>query len=224
MKEVFKHQYWHFIFLITTYFVIKELHKFDDQLFTGSLWGVSTEIWFLVAIAIPIVHQVYVLICWRTELYFKSFTKLFGKRAFANYKIGFFALFIGRFVFLVVVALSNKESIDINLTLKYSLVGFFSILAVYTFYSVNNYFGLDRAAGLDHFDEKVSKLSFVKQGIFKYTSNGMYKYAFLIFYIPGLVFESKAAIIVAIFSHIYIWVHYYCTELQDIKIIYRKKN
>ena len=224
MKKVFRHQYWHFMFLITAYFMIKQIHRIDDQLFAGSLLGVSTRTWFLVSITIPIVHQIYVLICWRFEFYFKSLTKLFGKRAFVNYKIGFFVLFMGRFVFLVIVALSNKESIDINSTLKFSLIGFFTILAVYAFYSVKRYFGFDRAAGLDHFDEEVSKLPFIKEGIFKYTNNGMYKYAFLIFYIPGLVFESKAAILVAIFSHIYIWVHYYCTELPDMKIIYEKNK
>lgn len=80
---------------------------------------------------------------------------------------------------------------------------------------------MDRAFGIDHFQPKESKKeSFVKKGIFKYTSNGMYIYGFLMLWIPGLLLLSKAAILVALFNHIYIWVHYYFTELPDIKIIY----
>jgi hypothetical protein len=31
---------------------------------------------------------------------------------------------------------------------------------------------------------------------------------------------SWAALVVAIFSHAYIWVHYFCTERLDLKLIY----
>ena len=70
--------------------------------------------------------------------------------------------------------------------------------------------------------EEVKKESFVNKGIFKYTSNGMYLFGFLILWIPGLLLQSKAALIIALFNHIYIWVHYYFTEQPDIKIIYKK--
>ena len=80
---------------------------------------------------------------------------------------------------------------------------------------------MDRAFGIDHFQPgTIGNESFVKRGIFKYTSNGMYVYGFLILWIPGILFQSEAALIVALFNHIYIWVHYYYTELPDIKIIY----
>ena len=61
-----------------------------------------------------------------------------------------------------------------------------------------------------------------KKGIFKYTSNGMYKYVFLLLWIPGILFQSKAALLAALFQHIYIWIHYYFTELPDMKFIYGK--
>ena len=63
-------------------------------------------------------------------------------------------------------------------------------------------------------------MPFVKEGIFRFTSNAMYTYGFLILWIPGLVLYSKAALIAAGFNHIYIWVHYYTTELPDIQYIY----
>jgi len=48
----------------------------------------------------------------------------------------------------------------------------------------------------------------------------MYIFGFFILWIPGLLLLSKAALLVALFNHIYIWVHYYFTELPDIKVIY----
>jgi len=48
----------------------------------------------------------------------------------------------------------------------------------------------------------------------------MYVYAFLLFWAIGLIFSSKAALVIALFSHIYIWVHYYSTERPDMEYIY----
>jgi len=50
----------------------------------------------------------------------------------------------------------------------------------------------------------------------------MYVYGLLILYLPGLFLLSKAALLVALFNHVYIWVHYYCTEQPDMKVIYGK--
>lgn len=36
----------------------------------------------------------------------------------------------------------------------------------------------------------------------------------------GIVLASPAAILVAAFQHVYIWVHYFCTELPDMRRIY----
>jgi len=47
-------------------------------------------------------------------------------------------------------------------------------------------------------------------------------YGLLILYLPGLLLLSKAALIVALFNHVYVWVHYYCTERPDMKVIYGK--
>ena len=91
------------------------------------------------------------------------------------------------------------------------------------FYSVLKYFTLERAFGIDHFDKNYND-PFVKKGIFRYTNNGMYIYGLMIFYLPGLLFLSKPALVVALFNHIYIWVHYFCTERPDMKLIYGKKE
>jgi hypothetical protein len=88
-------------------------------------------------------------------------------------------------------------------------------------YSVFHYFGIDRAYGEDHFRPASYKnRPFVRQGMFRYTDNAMYKFGFLILWAIALVCLSKAALLAATFNHLYIWVHYYFTELPDIKHIY----
>ena len=71
---------------------------------------------------------------------------------------------------------------------------------------------------LDH--ESYRHLPFVREGIFKYTPNAMVTFGFLILWVPGLIFFPKAALLAAWFNHFYIWVHYYTTELPDIRFIY----
>jgi protein-S-isoprenylcysteine O-methyltransferase Ste14 len=92
--------------------------------------------------------------------------------------------------------------------------------AAYTLYSVVRYFGMARAAGIDHFYESYRSKPLVKEGIFKYTSNSMYSFAFLTFWAIAIAGASWAALVVAAFSHAYIWVHYFCTERPDMKAIY----
>jgi hypothetical protein len=63
-------------------------------------------------------------------------------------------------------------------------------------------------------------MPFVRQGIFRFTSNGMYLYAFLLSWAIAIGFNSSAALAVAAFSHAYIWVHFYSTEKPAMEFIY----
>ena len=86
---------------------------------------------------------------------------------------------------------------------------------------MKKYFTLERAYGIDHFDKNYNE-PYVKGGIFKYTNNGMYIFGLMALYLPGLILLSNTALIVALFQHTYIWVHYYFTERPDMKKIYGK--
>ena len=94
------------------------------------------------------------------------------------------------------------------------------IPAAYLFYSVKRYFGFKRAFGIDHFDNGYRSMPFEHRGIFRFTRNGMYIYGFLLLWVPAFWWASLAALSVAVFNHLYIWVHYFATELPDIKRIY----
>jgi hypothetical protein len=224
--KIFKNQFWHLLSLaILLPVLIVFINKNEVDILYGGLWHVETYIWLIAAILAPIAHQIYVLVCWRAELYYQSITKLFGRKTgFTLYKIGFIILILLRVVTIVILAISNEGTLYINPIFSYSLAVLFALPVIYLFFSVFKFFGIDRAFGIDHFEPEISNtLGMVKEGIFKYTSNGMYVVGFLILWIPGLIFLSKAALLAALFNHIYIWVHYYFTELPDMKFIYRKK-
>ena len=126
---------------------------------------------------------------------------------------------------IIILAVSNEGTLYINPILSYSIAIILLVPSLYLFYSVFKYFGMDRAFGIDHFDmKKARKWKMVDKGIFRYSSNAMYTYGFLILWIPGFLFMSKAALLAALFNHVYIWVHFYFTELPDMKFIYGTRD
>ncbi len=222
MKEIFRYQVWHLISVIILITSIQILFAHNHDVMHGALLGISTKAWFWMAIAIPVFHQVYVWLVWRLELYHNIFTSRYGvSRSFKIYAVGFSVLFVSRLIFIVILALSNQGSLLINPYIAYLLAAIITPVVIYLFFSVKKYFTIERAYGIDHFDKNYNK-PYVKGGIFRFTDNGMYVYGLMILYLPGLLLFSKAALLVALFNHIYIWVHYYCTERPDMKMIYGK--
>ena len=162
------------------------------------------------------------MVVWRIELYTHYFTKRFGnKKAFLYYKIGFSILFASRFILITILAYGTQDTIYMPPFLQWFALIVITFFSGYLFYSVKRYFGIDRAYGIDHFDPNFHQ-PFVKKGIYKYSSNAMYIFGLSVLYIPGFFWSSVDALVVAFFHHLYIWVHYFCTELPDIKTIYKQ--
>lgn len=172
---------------------------------------------FWCAIAFPVVHQIFVWLAWRLELRSSATSKTIG---FQGYVAFFFLLFAGRFVSLLVLAFIDRGSLNLPALPQTVVTTLLSLLGLYAMYSVKQYFGMMRAAGADHFDPRYRDIPFVKEGIFRFTSNGMYVYAFLLFWAIAVGFNSSAALIVAAFSHAYIWVHFHTTEKPDMNFLY----
>ena len=222
MKEIFRYQFWHLLFVIIFITALQIFITYNTNVMSGSLWGISTKKWFWIAIGVPILHQIYVWIIWRLELYQSTFTSRYGIiRSFKLYKIGFSILFVSRLIIIIILAVSNQDSILIISYFTYLIVAIITPVVIYLFYCVKRYFTFERALGIDHFDKNYNE-PYVKGGIFRFTGNGMYIYGLMILYLPGLLLFSEAALIVALFNHIYIWVHYYSTERPDMKVIYGK--
>jgi len=219
--KILKHQIWNLLCLLLLLAGVKYFIDQDPKLMEGELWGIDTSIWFLLAILSPILHQLYVLLCWRLELHHQSISNTFGANGFKIFKIGFALLILSRPVTIVLLSISNMGTLEMNQMMANILALILFIPAAYLFYSVKKYFGQDRAFGIDHFEpNKFKNEPFIRKGIFKYSSNAMYVFGFFLLYTPGLLLLSKAAIVVAVFNHLYIWVHYYFTEAPNMKLIY----
>ena len=216
---MFEKQGQHYLLLIVLLLGVYFLATGDLR--SGQLWGISTQTWLWIAIATPVLHQVFVALAWRGELYHHKITEWFGDKAFPIYKVIFTILFVGRPVTLILLGISNANTLNLNPFIAYLIAVVLFIPFAYTMYSVVHYFGMDRAYGIDHFDPSIYKdKPFVKQGMFKYTDNAMYKFGFLGLWAIGFALLSIAALLAAAFNHIYIWVHFYFTELPDIRHIY----
>jgi len=214
LKFFFKNQIWHlggtvFLFYLGTQFI-----NLKDN--TNTFIGISALEWFLIAMSIPLIHQAYVWICWRSELCWKSISNTIG---FNGYVILFFILIVSR-LSAVVLCFIDYGSLYKPGWLAWILGLILFIPGAYTMYSVKKYFGLFRAAGADHFDPKYKDLPFENRGIFKWSPNAMYIFAIGIPFSFAVATGSQSMFIVAIYTYISIWLHYFCTEKEDFKIIY----
>jgi len=220
---IFERQWIHAVVLVLMLVGLWFIARACPCFHRGDLWGIGTWTWFWIAVEIPIAHQVYVWFFWRTELHHGLITRIFGDLGFPIYAAGFSVLFVGRFVAVVALAISSHDTLPLSpalLKLLRPLAILLLIPTLYLIYSVMRFFGLRRAYGADHFDESYRSQSFVRQGIFRITSNAMYVFGFLVLWIPGLWFASRPAIVAAVFSHLYIWIHYFTTEKPDMARIY----
>ena len=162
------------------------------------------------------------MVLWRLEFLRGLVTRKFGNRGFHYFKIGFAVLILLRPVSIILLAISNSETIEINNSFRYLVSILLLLPGMYLVYSIKKYFGIDRAFGKDHFyPEEAKSWGLVKKGIFRYSSNSTYVFGFLLLWIPGVLLQSKAALVVALFSHVYIWVHYFFTEKPDMNRLYK---
>lgn len=156
--------------------------------------GLSTRTWFLLVWVIPILHQSLVWVAWRLKLCHSAITRISGHKGF---------------------------ELDAAL---FPIPGICRVLAtppaIFTFHSAAKDFGFRRAFGIDHFDASYRTLPLVKEGIFKDSSNSMYTYGFLLLWVLAAACDSLMAVVLAFFNHAYVWIHDYCTEKPDMRLIY----
>jgi len=210
----FKHQIWHLGGTIVLFYIGAQLVDFKGN--TNTFLGISALSWFMIAMSVPIIHQAYVWICWRSELCWQSISNTIG---FKGYVIIFFILIISR-LSAIVLCFVDYGSLYKPGIFAWIISIILFIPGVYTMYSVKKYFGFLRAAGADHFDLKYRDMPFEKRGIFKWSPNAMYVFAIGIPFSFAVATGSQSMFIVAIYTYISIWLHYFFTEKEDFKIIY----
>jgi len=217
-------QGWHLLALAVLLAGATFLSVSIPGLLDGQLWSIPTAVWYWLAIAVPVVHQVYVVLVWRAELTTGWVTQHFPKQGYRLWKATFMIMLAARPVVIILLAIANRETFGLPPVVRWGLVLVMAIPVAWLGYSVERYFGVDRAVGADHFDVSYRDKPLVKKGIYRYTSNAMYLYGFLALWIPAIAFASRAALAAALFSHLYIWVHYFCTEQPDMEWLYGQND
>jgi len=219
LKLIFERQLLHFLLLMPLLLGLSMLSGLPG-FWTGATCGISTKTWFYLALANTIAHQVYVWFCWRTQLHAQLLTRCFGRSAFPVYAGIFSLMIILRPVLITFLAISNRNTVPLNIAAATGTAVIMAVPLMYLAYSMKTYFGFKRAFGIDHFDESYRSKSLVREGVFRFSDNSMYIFGFFALWIPALVFSSAAALSLALFSHLYIWVHYFTVEKPDMGRIY----
>ncbi len=182
--------------------------------------GFTAPQWATMSIALAVVHQVLVAGAFRTQLHHNLLSRLWGEDDIRIWTRIFLPLLIARPVSVILTGWADDVPIGlprwIEIGVGVVLVG----LAIYGMQSVLRHFTIRRAVGGDHFRDDIAALPLVVEGIFKYTQNAMYGVIFLGLWGIALLFGSWNALVLALFQHVYIWVHMYCTEKPDMAWIY----
>ncbi len=216
----FEGQFAHLLLLIGL--VAGALYLAEPALGDGAWLGMSDTAWFTTMLVVVVAHQVYVWFGARAQLCYGLFTRLFGRHDMAVWGAIFLPLLALRVVTLGGLALADAGSLGGPRWLQLTLGGLLLIPAAYTGYSVARYFGVRRALMADHFRAEYRAMPLVDEGIFRYSSNAMYTYGFLVLWSIALLAGSRAALAGALFQHAYIWVHWYTVEQPDMRLIYSR--
>jgi hypothetical protein len=217
--HLFRRQGLHLLWLLTLcagLWLASFLHGFR----VSHGWSVTIGQAAAVSVALGALHHLWVLVFWRLELRSKTISRRLGKAGFPIFSIGFVILIGARFVSVAYLAILNGGTLALALSARLILVGIIGVLNVWGIYSVLRYFGIRRAFGLDHFDRSVARKGLVRGGAYRYMKNVMYLIILPAFCVPGLLWGSLASTLVGVFHWLFVWAHYYCTELPDMAEIY----
>jgi protein-S-isoprenylcysteine O-methyltransferase Ste14 len=187
----------------------------------GSLGGLSTTTWYVIALGLAMTQQFYLWFAWRSELHHQWMTKTLGRFAFEIHALIFATLTLLRLSGLVLLSFSNRGTSELPQISYWPIVLMFTFLALVTLDQVQRYFSLRRALGADHFwPEEYRRLGIERRGIFRHLDNPMYTFGALFLWLPGLILESQAGILAAALQHLYLWIHLYTVEIPDMRRIY----
>ena len=134
------------------------------EILEGSWLGLSTRVWLILSVLFPVLHQIYVVICWRGELYYGWLSKILGEKAFTFWGFGFMILFLARPITVFALGIANRGTMAIPLWINLPLIGICLAVVAYMGYSFVKYFGVERALGRAPFSTRnVSKPAFCQR-------------------------------------------------------------
>ena len=188
----------------------------------GSWLGISEAGWFWVAVGLTILHQFYVWIVFRGQLGWGLFTRLFGKYDLTVHSILFSPMLIARPFVVIAAGMASPLTLALPRWVQLAMGLALLVPALYTGWSVKQYFGFKRAVGGDHFRRRYREMPLVTEGAFSWTPNAMYTFAFFGLWSIALLLGSHLALVIALFQHVFVWAHYFGTEQPNMELIYGK--
>jgi hypothetical protein len=212
----------HLLFLMVL--VPGALYLVSPHLDGGSFIGVTDRTWVVLLIATVVIQQVLGWLVFRLQICYSALSRWFGRADIIVWGVLFFPLLIGRVFFHIAVGMSDFGSLTAFRPLQIILGLALLAPVFYTLWSIKHYFGIERALGGDHFRANYREMPLVREGAFRFSSNAMYSFAFLLFWAIALLTGSWAALGLALFQHAYIWVHVYCTEDPDVHILFGQQG
>jgi len=87
----------------------------QGDILEGVFLGLSSRTWLILSVLFPVLHQIYVVICWRGELYYGWLSKTLGERAFKIWAVGFMILFLARPITIFALAIANRGTLALLL-------------------------------------------------------------------------------------------------------------
>ena len=190
----------------------------------GEYLGLSEQLWFGLALGVPVIQQLGVALLWRAQLCHSLLTRLFGDAGFTVWAVLFLPLLVARPLAILGTGLADLGSLPLPAPLAWTLGGLMLLPALWTIHSIKRYFGIPRALGGDHFFERYRTMPMVREGAFAYSSNAMYTFVFIGLWGVALLTRSQVALAAALFQHAYIWVHWYCVEQPDGVVLYGRSQ
>ena len=103
-----------------------------DSLGDGSFLGVADEVWFVAALAVPIVQQLAVALLWRAQLCYGLLTRMFGDAGFIVWGIIFFPLLVARPLLVAAVGAADVGSLPIPDVAGVAIGGLLLLPALWT--------------------------------------------------------------------------------------------
>jgi len=186
----------------------------------GRYLGVDTVTWYSITVVLVVLHHLYVWFCWRAELHHQTLSELFGSAGFTVYATGALFFLLARPILVVVVGVANRNSLWIPDLVCRVLTVVLALLSGGAIYATLQRMSFQQVLGADHFHEQIPERGLTRDGIFRYVSNPLFTLGMLGLWIPGVIFRSKAALVLALFQHVYVWVHYVTIECPDIQVLY----
>lgn len=223
MKKLLKYQLFHLLAYIIIGAILF-ISTIQFRAVNNVLWGLSAFQWIIFSWIFAGLHQLWILLFWRLELYYGKISAYLGKAGFTIYRIGFIVFGCLRLLPIIPVSISSARAMALPLYITIPLMVIPLPFIIWGFYSVIAYFGINRAFGADHFFAAYRHSSLEKWGIFKYIPNTMYTVILLVLYHPGLFWQSIPGLIAALAHHLFVWCHYFFTEKPDMREIYGKEK